>query len=94
MSEVESMKYAKDIMWFDIDIGNRKMNISLKCSSSKVRQWWFFTAVLRMCEYLLSVGVMLPLMAVLSAAWIEVDPESWAQPNDVSAIVKRKLAIT
>lgn len=29
-----------------------------------------------MCEYLLSVGVMLPLMAVLSAAWIEVDPES------------------
>lgn len=33
-------------------------------------------AALRMCEYLLSVGVMLPLMAVLSAAWIEVDPES------------------
>lgn len=32
--------------------------------------------VVRMCKYLLSVGVMLPLMAVLSAAWIEVDPES------------------
>lgn len=29
-----------------------------------------------MCRYLLSVGVMLPLMAVLSAAWIDVDPVS------------------
>lgn len=36
----------------------------------------FLKAAVKMCEYLLSVGVMLPLMAVLSAAWIEVDPES------------------
>lgn len=36
----------------------------------------FVKAAVRMCEHLLSVGVMLPLMAVLSAAWIEVDPES------------------
>lgn len=33
--------------------------------------------VVRMCSYLLSVGVMLPLMAVLSAAWIDVDPVSF-----------------
>lgn len=33
--------------------------------------------VARMCSYLLSVGVMLPLMAVLSAAWIDVDPVSF-----------------
>lgn len=32
--------------------------------------------------YLLSVGVMLPLMAVLSAAWIDVDPVSYTnEPN-------------
>lgn len=38
ISTVELMKYGKDIVWFDIEIGNRNVNISLKCSSSKVRQ--------------------------------------------------------
>lgn len=28
-------------------------------------------------SYFLSVGVILPLTAVLSAAWMEVDPVSW-----------------
>lgn len=47
-----------------------------------------------MCEYLLSVGVMLPLMAVLSAAWIEVDPESCTNTHNVIFTVKTKLSFT
>lgn len=42
-------------------------------------------------QYLLSVGVMLPLMAVLSAAWIDVDPESCTNKrNAVNVEIKKK----
>lgn len=34
-------------------------------------------AEVRWRSYFLSVGVILPLTAVLSAAWMEVDPVSW-----------------
>lgn len=50
-------------------------------------------AAVRMCEYLLSVGVMLPLMAVLSAAWIEVDPES-CRSKRCQCHSEEKVAIT
>lgn len=36
-------------------------------------------AEVRWRSYFLSVGVILPLTAVLSAAWMEVDPVSWKQ---------------
>lgn len=41
-------------------------------------------------QYLLSVGVMLPLMAVLSAAWIDVDPESCTNKRNAVNVEKKK----
>lgn len=42
-------------------------------------------------SYFLSVGVILPLTAVLSAAWMEVDPVSWV--GGVGGRGKRKKKI-
>lgn len=39
-------------------------------------------------QYLLSVGVMLPLIAVLSAAWIEVEPVTCRKKVPVNVTVK------
>lgn len=48
--------------------------------------------VVRIGSYLLSVGVMLPLMAVLSAAWIDVDPVSCTTKSTLSILYGRESA--
>lgn len=48
-------------------------------------------------SYFLSVGVILPLTAVLSAAWMEVDPVSWGGGKRVGwgkKIIKKKIECT
>lgn len=45
----------------------------------------------KMLQYLLSVGVMLPLMAVLSAAWIDVDPESCTNKRNAVNVEIKKI---
>lgn len=68
---------AKSFAQFDNESADSNFDISLETISAEViLPTLLWKAAVRMCKYRLSVGVMLPLMAVLSAAWIEVDPES------------------
>lgn len=78
---------------FSLYMPEKEHNNSISGSNPGVHTFWSAfqaksvspcgNAAVRVCLYLLSVGVMLPLMAVLSAAWIDVDPVSCTNKQNI-----------